>query len=88
MRLHFVKGFGPISKRQAREERMVATIAMSGVVTGILAAVLALISGLSVLGVILAYCLTGAVATVLVVGAIALRPAEAADEDEAEALTA
>ena len=67
---------------------MVATIAMSGVVTGILAAVLALISGLSVLGVILAYCLTGAVATVLVVGAIALRPAEAADEDEAEALTA
>lgn len=67
---------------------MVATIAMSGVVTGILAAVLALISGLSVLGVILAYCLTGAVATVLVVGAIALRPSEPSDEDETEALTA
>jgi hypothetical protein len=67
---------------------MVATIAMSGVVTGILAAVLALLSGLSVLGVILAYCLTGAVATVLVVGAVALRPGEPAEEVEAEAVTA
>ena len=54
---------------------MVATIAMSGVITGILAAALALLSGLSVLGVILAYCLTGSVAVVLVVGAVALRPA-------------
>jgi hypothetical protein len=67
---------------------MVATVAMSGVVTGILAAVLALLSGLSVLGVVLAYCLTGAVATVLVVGAVALRPSEPADEAESEALTA
>ena len=67
---------------------MVATIAMSGVVTGILAAALALISGLSVLGVILAYCLTGAVASVLIVGAVALRPSETDDEAEADALTA
>ena len=54
---------------------MVMTIAMSGVLTGILAAALAVLSGLSVLGVILAYCLTGSVAAVLVVGAVALRPA-------------
>ena len=67
---------------------MVATIAMSGVVTGILAAVLALISGLSVLGVILAYCLTGALAAILVVGAVALHPSEPTDEAETEALTA
>ena len=59
---------------------MVATIAMSGVITGILAAALALLSGLSVLGVILAYCLTGSVAAVLVVAAVALRPCAPDDE--------
>jgi hypothetical protein len=66
---------------------MVATIAMSGVVTGLLAAALALLSGLSVLGVVLAYCLTGGVAAVLIVGAVALRPsapdAEAGTETQA-----
>jgi hypothetical protein len=53
---------------------MVATISVCGVATGILAAVLAMMSGLSILGVVLAYCLTGSVATVLVVGALALCP--------------
>ena len=59
---------------------MVVTIAMSGVVIGILAAALALLSGLSVVGVILAYCLTGSVAAVLLVGTLALRPCAPVDE--------
>lgn len=67
---------------------MVAVISMAGVVTGILAATLAILSGLSVMGVILAYCLTGTVAAVLVVGAVALRPGEPEEETEAEAVTA
>ena len=67
---------------------MVATISMFGVVTGILAAALALLSGLSVLGVILAYCLTGSVAAVLVVGAVALCPRARADETGHDAQTA
>ncbi len=67
---------------------MVATIAMSGVITGILAAAFALMSGLSVLGVILAYCLTGSVAAVLVVAAVALRPDATTDESQTETQTA
>ncbi len=65
---------------------MVAAICMFGVVTGILAASFAFLSGLSILGVILAYCLTGSVAAVLVVGAVALCPR--ARDAEAEAQTA
>ena len=67
---------------------MVATIGLFGVVTGILAAALAFLSGLSILGVILAYCVTGSVAAVLVVGAVALCPRAQADDTTQEAQTA
>ena len=69
------------------EGAMVVTIGMLGVFTGILAAALAHLSGLSILGVILAYCLTGSVAGVLVVMAIALSPRPRADQTVAEART-
>jgi uncharacterized oligopeptide transporter (OPT) family protein len=59
---------------------MVVVIAMSGVLTGILAAVLAALSGVSLLGVILAYCLTGTLAATFAVVAIAMRPVEVAAE--------
>jgi hypothetical protein len=62
---------------------MVVTVAVSGIATGILAAALALLSGLSLLGVILAYCLTGSLFALLMVAALALRPAEAKAEVEA-----
>lgn len=67
---------------------MVATIAMSGVIAGILAAAFALLSGLSVLGVILAYCLTGSVAAILIAAALALRPGSSAADDAGETQTA
>lgn len=67
---------------------MVATIGLFGVVTGILAAALAFLSGLSILGVILAYCVTGSVAAVLVVGAVALCPRAPGDETSHAAQTA
>ncbi|MGQ0566767.1 MAG: hypothetical protein ACT4OK_17125 [Gemmobacter sp.] len=67
---------------------MIAAIAMSGVITGLVAAALALFSGLSILGVVLAYCLTGSLATILVVGAVALRPCSPADEADSEIQTA
>ena len=53
---------------------MVIVIAVSGIVSGLLAAGLAVATGTSFLGVLLAYCLTGAVAATLFVAAAALRP--------------
>ena len=67
---------------------MVTTIAMSGVVTGSLAAAFAALSGLSFLGVILAYCLTGSVAAVLVAAALALRPRNPSADQAGETQTA
>jgi len=60
---------------------------MCGVITGILAATFALLSGLSILGVILAYCLTGSVAAVLIVAAVALRPCSPVAHDTGETQT-
>ena len=86
--LHFVKDFGPISVKAWREDKMVATIGMLGVATGILAAAIAFLSGLSILGVVVAYCLTGSLAAFLVVGAVALCPRAADDDTAHDAQTA
>jgi hypothetical protein len=66
---------------------MVVTVAISGIATGILGAALALLSGLSFLGAILAYCMTGSLFAVLMVAALALRPAEADADAEAAGIT-
>jgi hypothetical protein len=59
---------------------MVVSVAMSGIAVGIIAAVFAMSSGLSVPAALIAYGLTGGLAAVLVVLAAALRlPTDGAD---------